>query len=57
MEPRNNIRTKDKISIWIDLENSPHVPFFVPIIKRLENEGYHILVTARGQSQTFELAE
>lgn len=57
MEPKDNMKEKNKISIWIDLENSPHVPFFVPIIKRLKNEGYNILVTARGQSHTFELAD
>jgi hypothetical protein len=22
--------------VWIDLENSPHIPFFVPIITELE---------------------
>ena len=25
--------------VWIDLENSPHVPFFAPIMKELERRG------------------
>jgi len=33
--------------IWIDLDNSPHVPFFAPIIKELERRGYPVLLTAR----------
>jgi len=33
--------------IWIDLDNSPHVPFFAPIIKELERRGYSVLLTAR----------
>ena len=33
--------------LWIDLDNSPHVPFFAPIIQELENHGFPTLVTAR----------
>jgi uncharacterized protein len=44
-------------TIWIDLENSPHVPFFKPIIKELEKRGYEIIVTARDCFQVCELAE
>ncbi|MGH8490346.1 MAG: DUF354 domain-containing protein [Gammaproteobacteria bacterium] len=33
--------------IWIDLDNSPHVPFFRPIIAELQGRGYPVLVTAR----------
>src|SRR5438270_1539092 len=43
--------------IWIDLDNSPHVPFFAPIIKELENRGHSILVTARNFAQVTQLAE
>ena len=32
--------------IWIDLDNSPHVPFFTPIIEELEQRGYRVLLTA-----------
>jgi predicted glycosyltransferase len=31
--------------IWIDLDNSPYVPFFVPIIAELEKCGYEIILT------------
>jgi len=43
--------------IWIDLDNSPHVPFFAPIIEELENSGHSILITARDCFQVFELAD
>jgi len=41
--------------IWIDLDNSPHVPFFVPIIEELKQRGYEILLTARDNAQVTEL--
>ncbi len=41
--------------IWIDLENSPHVPFFVPIIEELERAGCEVILTARDFAQTREL--
>ncbi len=43
--------------IWIDLENSPHVPFSYPIIKELENRGYQVVVTARDYAQVYGLAD
>lgn len=42
--------------IWIDLDNSPHVPFFAPIIEELEQRGYEVFVTARRCFQVCELA-
>jgi len=42
-------------TIWIDLENSPHVPFFLPWIGRLRETGHEVLLTARDLSQTLEL--
>jgi hypothetical protein len=33
--------------IWIDLENSPHVPFFKLIIEELNKRGYAVMLTAR----------
>jgi uncharacterized protein DUF354 len=42
--------------IWVDLENSPHVPFFVPIIEELKSQGYSVVVTARDCFQVRELA-
>ena len=41
--------------IWIDLDNSPHVPFFLPIMEGLERRGYQILLTARDSYQVCEL--
>jgi uncharacterized protein len=46
-----------KRKIWIDLDNSPHVPFFVPIIEELQKRNYSILVTARDCFQVHELAD
>ncbi len=43
--------------IWIDLDNSPHIPFFKPIIKQLEQRGYEVVLTARDCFQTCELAD
>jgi len=43
--------------IWIDLDNSPHVPFFAPIIRELENRGYAVLITARDCFQVCDLAQ
>lgn len=43
--------------VWIDLDNSPHVPFFAPIIEELERSGHSILVTARDCFQVCELAD
>lgn len=43
--------------IWIDLANSPHVPFFAALIPEFERRGHSVLVTARRFAQTVELAE
>jgi predicted glycosyltransferase len=43
-------------TIWIDLDNTPHVPFFKPIIRELENRGHRVLLTARDAFQVCELA-
>jgi uncharacterized protein len=44
------------VRIWIDLSNSPHAPLFAPISSRLQNDGHEVLVTARDNAQTVELA-
>ncbi len=44
-------------TIWIDLDNSPHVPFFKPIIEKLQEQGHELILTARGCYQVRELAE
>ena len=43
--------------IWIDLDNSPHVPFFIPIIEELKKRGYSVFLTARDAYQVVELVE
>ena len=43
--------------IWIDVDNSPHVPFFNPIIKELKQRGYQVTLTARDCFQVCGLAE
>jgi uncharacterized protein len=45
------------MKIWIDLDNTPHVPFFKPIIRELEGRGYSILLTARDAFQVCDLAD
>jgi uncharacterized protein len=44
------------MKIWIDLDNTPHVPFFKPIIRELEKQGYSVILTARDAFQVCELA-
>ncbi len=46
-----------KKRLWIDLDNSPHVPFFRPIIRELKNRGYDVMITARDCSQVCGLAD
>lgn len=41
--------------IWIDLDNSPHVLFFKPIIRELRLRDYTVLVTARDAFQVKDL--
>lgn len=43
--------------IWIDLDNSPHVPFFRPIIEELRERGYPLVLTARDAFQVSELTK
>lgn len=42
--------------IWIDLANSPHVPFFHALIPEFTARGHQVEVTARDFAQTVELA-
>jgi len=43
--------------IWIDIDNSPHVPFFVPIIEELQKIGHEVMLTARDAYQVRELLD
>ena len=46
-----------KKKIWIDLDNSPHVPFFKPIIDMLLANGHEVILTARDCFQVCGLAD
>ncbi len=41
--------------VWIDVSNSPQVPFFRPLIALLEARGHSVDVTTRDYAQTVEL--
>jgi predicted glycosyltransferase len=49
--------TKKPRKVWIDLTNSPHVLFFRPILRRLDEAGVESVVTARDFAQTLGLLE
>jgi len=50
--PRGNATGK---KIWIDIDNSPHVPFFKPIMQKLQSRGFEIILTARDTYQVCDL--
>jgi len=43
------------VRIWVDISNSPQVPFFRPLISLLEERGHDVRVTTREYAQTVEL--
>jgi uncharacterized protein len=43
--------------VWIDITNSPHVPFFRPLIRLLEEDGHEVALTTREYAQTIELLQ
>src|SRR5688572_30640886 len=45
------------MKIWIDLDNSPHVPFFIPIVCELEKLGHRVFLTTRDCFQVCGLAD
>ncbi len=45
------------MKIWVDMTNSPHVPFFRPLLALLEEQGHEVRVSARDFAQTLELLE
>jgi predicted glycosyltransferase len=45
------------VKVWVDLTNSPHVLVLAPIIRRLQQQGHEVQVTARDFAQTLELCE
>ena len=48
---------KAKYNIWIDLDNSPHVPFFKPIIKELAKRNCLTTITSRECFETIKLLD
>lgn len=42
--------------VWFDLENTPHVLFLEPLIRRLAAAGIDVRASAKPQAQTLELA-
>jgi predicted glycosyltransferase len=46
-----------KKTVWIDLDNTPHVPFFIPIKNELKRRGNRVILTARDAYQVKELAQ
>ena len=41
--------------VWIDISNSPQVPFFRPLVSLLGERGHEVRVTTREYAQTIEL--
>lgn len=52
-----SVSSTPPVKVWIDLDNTPHVPFFIPIIRELEKRGHRVVVTARDAFQVCELAD
>ena len=46
-----------RVKIWIDLDNTPHVPFFIPLARELDRRGHGTVLTARDAFQVCELAD
>jgi predicted glycosyltransferase len=44
-------------TIWVDLDNAPHVPFFKPLILGLQDRGHRVLVTVRDHGYTRDLMD
>src|SRR5258705_12048337 len=43
--------------IWIDLANSPHVPFFRSLTNEFVRHNHEVVVTARDFAETVKLAQ
>lgn len=41
--------------VWIDITNSPHVPFFAPLVRLLRERGAAVAITSRQYAQTLQL--
>jgi uncharacterized protein len=49
------VAASDQKTIWIDLDNSPHVPFFMPIIDEIQKRGHKVVLTAKDSYQVRDL--
>jgi predicted glycosyltransferase len=47
----------DKMRIWFDISNSPHVILFYDLIKDLEQSGHEVLITTRPLANTIDLLD
>jgi len=56
-DTRRDILKKNKQKVWIDLDNTPHIPFFKPIIDELNRRGYECFMTARDAYQVLDIAD
>lgn len=45
----------EKLRIWIDVTNSPHVNVLMPIYKHLQAQGHELIITARDFSETIPM--
>jgi predicted glycosyltransferase len=59
--PETDLTSSNRVNgnqkrIWIDLDNTPHVPFFKPIVRELEERHHPVILTARDAFQVCELA-
>jgi predicted glycosyltransferase/CelD/BcsL family acetyltransferase involved in cellulose biosynthesis len=57
MSPRTGEIGTGKKVVWIDIDNSPHVPFFLPIIAELQSRGIELVLTARDTYQVCDLID
>ena len=44
-------------TVWVDLDNAPHVPFFRPLIRTLEIDGHELVITFRDHGYISELLQ
>ena len=56
-KPPAQLNSGKRRKVWIDIDNSPHVPFFLPIIEELEKQGVEMGLTARNIYQVCELLD
>ena len=49
------MKRNNKKLVWIDIDNSPHVLFFRPIIEQLRKRDVNVFITAREYAQVLDL--